>query len=131
MTDTTTARWCAALAGYEAALIEDERLGCEPDERAWLESEVLYEAFEAMIDTPAATPEALAYKLQALLQRAHCPLVHDDAGEAATISELLTDRTYDGTWPLARVFQDALRLAGLRADLVAVEAPSAPAAATA
>jgi hypothetical protein len=127
--------WRIAKARVEDALAEQDRLytvaqeledaGAARDEvkaaNDELEQFSTYGPWRAMMDTPAPSIEAVGYKLRALLDRGHADDVGDDVDTPETITKLLAEHPIDGAAPIARIYQDVLRLAGERPDIVAAQ----------
>jgi hypothetical protein len=88
---------------------------------AWENFGESYGAREALIKAPAPDIHAVAHKLRTLLDFCHCGETRQDVDSADTLSELLSEPEFSAAWGVARVYQDVLRLAGLRPDLVEVQ----------
>lgn len=102
-------------------VMAEERHNAEAITEAWENYDGRDDAIFALIDTPAPTVAAAVEKVRVLLDRAHCGMRYQDVDSASTISEFLTNGTLDGPWPIARIYQDLLRMTGGRPDLATAE----------
>lgn len=94
------------------------RHGVEAASEAWEDaSDALEAASKSLINAPARDSADFVFKFRVYLDSVHCTRTRHDIDTADTLSELLSDPHFDGAWPLARLYQDALRLAGERPDL--------------
>lgn len=100
-------RWKEAEA-ISAARYEYERLlaAVETDETADA-------AYEALVDVPPSSLNALADKLRAILNRLVTNLAGEHADDQHAVSRVLTESSqYDAEYALVTVYRDVLRLAG-------------------
>lgn len=99
-----------------------ERHGFTQAHEVWEAHDGIGQGFETLVDTPAPTLEAVVFKVRTILAEVACQYLRQNVDEPDTISELLSESHYDSNWPMARVYQDLLRLTQMRPELVAAGA---------
>lgn len=108
-------KWSAWSTDYSAAL--DQQNIDEAEELSGAAYDTRTEALVDLIDAPAPDASAAAYKLRIWLDRAYCGKIGYDIDDPETVAELLAETDIAGPWAPVRVYQDLLRLSGLRPEL--------------
>lgn len=117
------ALWDNALAAYEAAAAERDRLteledgnGLDMSAEWDVADRAVADTLEALLNTRAPDGVAMGLKARLVIERAHVGFIGDDVSDPAFISGMLAD-TWDET-ALASLYQDGLALAGIGGPVV-------------